>query len=165
MLYANGVADAVGPASLRSGSVHWGDPGASGQLVGNYFANGTFGKVADPQCNLVAASLKSSCTLLAVTNAANGDILFQNPQPGKRGTVGRQTIENPGSWDLDANVSKTFRISESKSVQVRLDGTNITNHPVPNNPTLSINSTSAFGLVQTKTTAHRQFQGQLRFSF
>jgi hypothetical protein len=33
MLYANGVADVVGPFSLRKGSVHWGDAGPSGTLT------------------------------------------------------------------------------------------------------------------------------------
>jgi hypothetical protein len=164
MLYANGVADVVAPFDARTGTVHWGDPGAS-QLVGGYFATGTYGKVVDPQCNNVADSLKRFCTLQAVTDAKTGQIVLQNPLPGKRGTLGRNTIELPGAWSFDANLSKRFKITESKDVQLRFDAQNVFNHPNPGTPSLSINSTNAFGLISSKTTDHRQFQGQLRFGF
>jgi hypothetical protein len=165
MLYANGVADVVGPFDLRKGTVSWGDAGASGQLVGNYLGSGTFRKVTDPQCNQLAESLRSFCTLQAVADAATNQIVLQNPQPGTRGTLGRQTMENPGSWDFDANIRKTFRLTESKSIQVRMDATNILNHPTPSAPTLNINSTNAFGLISGKGNAHREFQAQVRFAF
>jgi hypothetical protein len=165
MLYANGVADVVGPFSLREGTVRWGDPGGSDQLVGNYFAAGAFTKVDDPQCAAIAADLRPYCTLRAVADNKTGQILLQNPLPGKRGTLGRQTIENPGSWSFDANLGKTFRITESKSLQVRLDATNVFNHPNPSNPSLTLNGTNAFGFIADKSDARRQFQGMLRLTF
>jgi len=112
----------------------------------------------------VTPSLTTFCTLLAVQDSS-GSIVLQNPQPGTRGTVGRQAIENPGTWDFDANIRKTFRISESKTLQVRIDATNILNHPLPSNPSLNLNATNAFGYIADKTDAHRQFQAQLRFGF
>jgi hypothetical protein len=165
MLYASGVADVIQPISIRDGSVHWGDPGGSGQLVGNYFPTGTFDKTKDPQCTTVAAELQSFCTLLAVTDASTGKIVLQNPQPGSRGTVGRQSISLPGVWAFDGNMSKTFQISESKSVQVRFDATNVFNHPSPGTPSLSINNSNPFGYISAKGTQHREFKGQLRLSF
>jgi len=163
MLYANGVPDIARSIDLSSGSVHWGDPG-SNQLVGNYFTAGRFGKTADPQCASVADTLKSFCTLQAVTDAS-GQIVLQNPLPGKRGTLGRQTIEGAGSWSFDANLAKSFRISERKSVQIKMDAQNVFNHPSPNSPSLSINSTNAFGLISAKNGDHRSFQGQIRLAF
>jgi len=165
MLYGNGVADVVGPFDLRQGKVHWGDVGGSGQLVGSYFGDENFGKTTDPQCLALAVDLKSFCTLQAVTDATTGQILLQNPQPGTRGTLGRQTMELPGTWSLDGNLAKTFRISESKSVQVRADATNILNHPAPGTPSLSINSANPLGYIATKSTLHREFKAQLRLSF
>jgi hypothetical protein len=174
MLYANGVADVVQPISLRSGTVNWGDPSSNSQLTGNYFGSSTFQKVTDPQCLKVqgtpatqttaATGLQGFCNLQAVADAA-GNIVFQNPQPGTRGTAGRQTIEYPGTWDFDANIRKSFRITESKSVQIRFDATNILNHPGVNNPTLNINATNNFGYIAEKNTNHRSFQGQLRLTF
>jgi hypothetical protein len=164
-LYANSVADVVGPFDAREGTVHWGDPGGTGQLAGNYFPSGTYTKVADPQCLAVASSLRTFCTLQAIADAETGQILLQNPLPGTRGSLGRNTIEYPGTWTLDANLSKSFRITESKVLQVRVDATNVFNHPSPSNPVLNMNSTNPFGYIADKTDAHRQFQGVLRFTF
>jgi len=74
-------------------------------------------------------------------------------------------MELPGTWSLDGNLAKTFRISESKSVQVRADATNILNHPAPGTPSLSINSANPLGYIATKSTLHREFKAQLRLSF
>jgi len=164
MLYANGVADLVQAMSIRSGTVAWGDPSSNSQLVGNYFGSGTYTKVTDPQCLAVASNLRNFCTLQAVADAS-GNVVLQNPQPGTRGSVGRQTVEYPGTWDFDANIRKSFRISESKSLQIRFDATNILNHPTPSNPTLNINATNSFGYIADKNTDHRQFQAQIRLGF
>jgi hypothetical protein len=166
MLYANGVADVVGPFNPRKGSVHWGEQGPSGTLVGGgYFENGTLDKTKDPQCDQVAASLQLYCTLKAVTLAETGEILLRNPQPGNRGTVGRQTIELPGRWAFDASISKTFKIDDSRSVQMRFDATNILNHPSPGTPSLNINDDNNFGYISAKGNQHREFRGQLRINF
>ena len=146
--------------------------------TGSYFDPGKYVKVTDPQCGQVAAALTTFCTLTSVAladpnNPANPQlgptgapvVILENPQPGKRGNLGQKTIESVGNWTLDANISKTFRISESKSVQVRMDATNITNHPGMNAPSLNITSTTVFGQITGKPNNIRQFQGQLRFSF
>jgi hypothetical protein len=160
MLYANGVPDVAGafPAGAK-GRVQWnGD-------FGNYFAPGAFGKVTDPQCGAVATDLKAYCTLQAVTDAKTGQIVLQNPQPGKRGTLGRQTVELPGQWSFDTAMSKSVRIRESKTLQIRLDATNILNHPVPNSPNMDLNSSNPFGFIQSKGDQIRQFKGQIRLNF
>ena len=59
----------------------------------------------------------------------------------------------------------TCSLTESKSIQVRVDATNILNHPVPSNFTNSLNSMNVLGVITGKTNAHREFQGQLRLSF
>jgi hypothetical protein len=154
----------VQPLSFRKGEVAWGDPAPNFQATGNYFGSGTYSKVTDPQCRAVASSLTAFCTLLAVQDSS-GKIVLQNPQPGTRGNVGRQTIENPGTWDFDANIRKTVRFSESKSLTIRIDATNILNHPLPSNPSFNLNATNSFGYIADKTDAHRQFQAQVRFGF
>ncbi len=158
MLYGGGVADIVAPFA-DGGKIGW-----DGRF-GSYFGASTFRKIADPQCAQVASELRQYCTLQAVTDAGTGQIILQNPLPGKRGTLGRQTIELPGSWDFDAAMSKTVRISETKALTVRFDATNVLNHPVPGNPNLSINGDTPFGLVEAKGDQRRVFKAQLRFSF
>jgi len=96
------------------------------------------------------------------TNNISTLIVAQNTMPGKRGNLGPNTLKGFGSISFDANASKTFRISESKSFQIRLDLQNVLNHPSPGAPTLAIGST--FGNIGTKT-GSRVFDGQLRFQF
>ncbi len=160
-LYANSVPDIVGPFPVKDfGKVRWnGD-------YGSYFEPGRFTKVSDPQCGTVGVDLKPYCTLLAVADAKTQQILLQNPKPRTRGTLGQQTMELPGQWSFDAAMTKIVRISESKALQVRMDATNVFNHPVPNSPVLNINdNTNPFGFVQSKGNQTRQFKAQLRYNF
>ena len=161
MLYGNGVANIVNPFNTNNGKVSW-----NGQF-GSYFGSDTLGKTPDPQCALVASSLTSFCTLQAVTDAKTGQILFQNPTPGQRGNVGRQTISLPGVWTFDAAISKSVHIKEGISFQVRLDSTNILNHPGISSPILDINSSTAsyFGQITSKDSSHREFRGTMRLTF
>jgi len=159
MLYANGVPDVVGSFSSKPFSqLQWnGD-------AGSYFGS-SFAQVADPQCAQVAVDLKPYCTLQAVTDAKTGQVLLQNPQPGNRGTLGQRTMELPGVWAFDTAMSKMVRVAESKTLQFRVDATNVLNHPNMGNPNLDINSTTPFGSIQAKGTQRRQFKAQLRFTF
>jgi hypothetical protein len=163
MLYANGVADIVGPFD-KAGKVLF----PSGSNSGNYFMGGALTQVPDPQCAGVTTlqNVRAACTLNAVADA-NGQILLQNPLPGKRGTSGMSSLEGPGRWRFDANIAKSFKLSESKSLQFRLDATNVFNHPEPATPLTNINATN-FGLITgatAKSDLRRQFQAQLRLSF
>ena len=74
-------------------------------------------------------------------------------------------MELPGSWNFDAAMSKTVRVSESKTFVIRMDATNVFNHPVPNNPVLNINNTTPFGFIQDKGNQIRQLKANLRFVF
>ncbi len=173
------VPDIVGPFDLRKGNMVW--DGAANQ--GRYFGEDLV-VVPDPQCNLanktdtmgfnLAANVNCGLQAVArivpagtpgstVIDGQNVQILLQNPQPGRQGTLGQNTMEGLGSIRFDGNLGKTFRITETKSLQIRVDATNVLNHPTPAAPTFSINSDN-FGLSTTKT-GERAFQGQLRFTF
>jgi hypothetical protein len=158
MLYANGVPDVAGAFDPSSGKVDW----KSGALNGNYFAD-AYKKTTDPQCGGIAASLRTACTLSAITDAS-GNIVLRNPLPGTRGNLGRNVIEQPGTWTFDGSFGKRFRIDETKALTFRMDATNIFNHPQPANPNLDINSATPFGNIATKNGV-RTFQGQLRLDF
>jgi len=178
MFYANGAADIVGPFSETKGEVVWGDSAdANGQLQGSYFGTTKYIKVSDPQCQTTNVTDKNgfnlftnnSCTLdaLALQNpdGSAGQIVLQHPLSGHRGTLGRNTIVLPGTWQFDANLSKSFRISESKSLQFRMDATNVLNHPNMGTPNLDITTSTNFGQITTKGNNVRNFQAQLRFNF
>jgi len=48
-----------------------------------------------------------------------GVIVLQNPKPGTQGNLGQMTFEMPGSYRFDANLSKTFRITETKVAAIQ----------------------------------------------
>jgi hypothetical protein len=165
MLYGNGVADVVGSIDRTAGAANW-----NGQF-GTYFGSGLVRKDRDPLCLEEptgpggTGGLRSFCTLQAVFNTATNEMIFRNPRPGNRGTEGRQTLELPGQWSFDAAMSKMIRLSESKSLQVRMDATNILNHPGPGTPSFDINSTNAFGQINAKDDSKREFRANVRLSF
>jgi hypothetical protein len=176
-LYGSSVPDIVGPwSSDLQGHVRWNGDNNPARTIhgGSYFGSpNTFIKVADPQCAGVATAdnLRSACTLFAVavrnSDGSAGPIVLQNPKPGTRGNLGQNRVELPGTWSFDANLANTFRITDAgwiKSLQLRVDATNVLNHPTPGLPDLNINSSAPFGIITTKD-GTRSFQGQLRAYF
>jgi len=145
--------------------------GNSGTLYGD-----TFTSAPDPQCtdstqvtagdkmgtNLQATNV---CTIVALAkrnpDGTPGEVMLKYSKPGEVGNLGFGNFKYFGNWDLDLSASKNIRISESKSIQIRFDSTNVLNHPTPGTPTFSAN---AFG-VSTSKSGERSFQGQLRLSF
>jgi hypothetical protein len=198
MMYGNGVPDVADPALLKEllsdTGVKWGVKSAAGVVEGDFFDRSRFVKVADPQCGAVTAlqnlnglatGVAPRCTLQAIARVVPagtagavpvndgsgnfGKIVLQNPLPGNRGTLGQNAIRGLPIWRFDSNISKAFSITETKSLQFRLDVFNILNHAQPGNPSLSINNTSfpvPFGEIVSKNgNDPRTMQAQLRFQF
>jgi hypothetical protein len=158
----SGTPDIVGEFP-RKGNVVW--PLNQGDIFGNLFSQ-QYQRVTDPACASVAPNLAAFCTNTALADAS-GKIVLRNARPGELGTLGLRPIEGPGRWDLDANIQKSIRVHESKNLTLRMDATNILNHPTPgaaNNPVnLNINS-GTFGQINTKT-GNRILQAQIRLDF
>jgi Carboxypeptidase regulatory-like domain len=161
----NGTPDVVGDFPRKTGVV-W--PLKPGDAFGNLFGQ-QFKQVKDPACASVAPGLVQWCTLNALADV-NGNIVLRNAAPGQLGTLGLRPIEGFGSRSFDANVQKTIRIRESKTVTFRLDANNVLNHPNPGvlspliNPVnLNINS-GTFGEINSKN-GSRTLQALLRFDF
>jgi hypothetical protein len=179
MLYNRGTPDQVRPFDFEgTRGVQW----AEGALNGFYFGD-VFNKVRDPQCLSIDPSLRNFCTLSAVADKSN-NIILQNPQPGTRGNVGLNTIEGAGIWNADMAVSKSFKIGETFTGQLRLDARNVFNHPTPGAPPaafaappndggalLNLNDTNPFGSMPLKGAqtpqlpSARQFQLKVRLDF
>jgi hypothetical protein len=182
-----GQVDVVGPFPYRGGETEWGTVviNSSGNVGGTYFGNPSpFMKVEDPVCaaggltdfrDAMGWNLRGNagtggvfnqvCSLDALADANTGQILLQNARPGTRGNFGVQNLETRGVWSLDASMSKTFQISESKSLQIRMDATNVLNHPTPPDPELDINDNTLLGTMDGDKTGSRSFKGSLRLNF
>jgi hypothetical protein len=130
-----------------------------------YLPDNTFQIVKDPGCSVLAANLQAQCTNMALKDI-QGNFSLIHAAPGTLGSLGDRWIEGPGSFRFDLGASKTMRIDESRSVQIRVDARNILNHPILGNPSLNLNSAGTFGQISgTSVTGARQFQGQLRVTF
>jgi hypothetical protein len=74
----------------------------------------------------------------------------------------------PGRWFFDAAIAKTFRLSESKTLQFRIDANNILNHPNPGEPNFNVGSADFGRITANKVslaTSARTFQAKIRLGF
>jgi hypothetical protein len=114
----------------------------------NYFPGYT--QITDPGIASVT-SLGSLNTTAIYTNKAiadpQGNVILVNPQPGQVGTLGQSTVRGPSRFDLDMNMVKRFRITESKTFELRLDVINILNHPNFAAPSTAMNTVGSFGRI------------------
>jgi len=182
--YASSGYDVVSPNwAVPEAHVVWNE----GTTTGTMYPGNKYVGVTDPQCldpkvvtqgdkmgtNLSGYGTSGAvggtgavCTISALAtrnpDGTPGEILLRYPMPGKTGNLGLGNIYYFGQWSLDMNLSKSFRFSESKTLQVRLDASNVLNHATPNQPTLSAGS---LGTISGKGNQTRQLQGQLRISF
>jgi hypothetical protein len=192
---ANITPDVVGPWDVRKGKVVWNGATNSGTYFGDSYV-----QVTDPQCNIsnvtdgmgwnlgnpavsslncglqAVAQVVAPSTPGAVTVTEDGvtqtiQYLLVNPMPGTFGTLGQKTVESAGAFRFDANIQKRFQLSESKSLQVRVDGQNILNHPTagsalqPGTPTSYTINSDNFALFTGGKTGSRQFRASMRLNF
>jgi hypothetical protein len=73
---------------------------------------------------------------------------FARPAPGTIGNMGKWNMVGPSVFQLDLAVSRTFQVSEGKSVQLRGEAFNLPNHLNPANPISSLNNAN-FGKIQS----------------
>jgi hypothetical protein len=183
MRYGNSRMNVTPYWETPEGKVTWDRFLPNGQVQGSWYGNPSpFVSVRDPQCAspLVVQIdnrghfFGASCSLTALgivvpagTSGASviGSTFYQlglvNPTPGNFGDLAPRSLQSFGQFQLDANASKTFRITENKSLQFRIDSRNVLNHPTPNTPNFGIFN---LGQINGKT-GSRTIQAQLRLSF
>jgi hypothetical protein len=130
--------------------------------VVTYF-NG-FGQVNDPDRSSVTSlnSTVQSNSELAITDSASNLILV-NPRPGQLSNISKGYLRGPSVLNFDMNLSKRIMISETKSVELRMDAINVLNHPNWGTPNVNINS-NTFGRI-TSATGNRSFTVNVRVDF
>jgi hypothetical protein len=187
-LFANGVPDIVGPFPYDQINAANFPVGAR---TGNYYAN-ALKTVDDPARNRDGSksgfgyvttldTLNTACTLTAMSDA-NGNVILKNALPGTRGSFGLNRLYGPGTWNVDMSLGKTFKFGESKSMSIRVDSTNVFNHPQPSGTVGAGNAASTRVYFTTPPTSNidtsdanlgnfagkignRVFQARVRFDF
>jgi len=148
-IYGTGRPDLAGSFDTKSGHVAW----APGARYGNYW-NNRYTAVADPQCAGVTTQqgLSYGCNIKAMADTLNGNaIAFKNPMPGTRGNFDPWSLTSPLIWNTDMTLSKVVKITEGKTFTLRIDASNVFNHPLPSNGT--------FGSAGSRTVAPTDFGG------
>jgi hypothetical protein len=131
-----------------------------------FLGEGVYQIVSDPQCNAVTPlnGTRTACTLRAVADAG-GQLVLQHSQPGVQGNLGAGWLRGPGRFGFNLSASKTVRIDETKSVQIRVDAQNVLNKPILGEPNLSMNSSNFGQIPADEVFGSREFQAMIRFDF
>ncbi|MBN1567149.1 MAG: hypothetical protein JXA73_04845, partial [Acidobacteria bacterium] len=185
MLYGTGVPDQVADFPWDKVGYWWPNGASRGNIIQN-----SLKFVNDPQRNpgnLTGTgyvtnldSLNAQCTLYAAADE-NDNIILQNPLPGTRGNFGFNRFYGLGSWNVDMALSKAIKIVEGKSLQFRVDVTNIFNHPTPggnatattpgaityyaSNPSLNLAGSGTYIGDLLAKAGQRSFQARIRIDF
>jgi hypothetical protein len=98
---------------------------------------------------------------------------FVQNQIGAFGNAGHWMLRQPSYFDVDAAISRTFKVTERFNVDARVEAFNVTNHPNFGGPTPSTGtgllstvtrSSATFGQI-TSAGDQRIMQGALKFTF
>ena len=86
---------------------------------------------------------------------------------GSFGNLGRNAFRGPNYFNVDAEVSRFFPVTERTKLDLRIEAFNVLNHPNFNNPgsgNLKVNTPKTFGVI-TGASGPRIFQGAVKFIF
>jgi hypothetical protein len=83
---------------------------------------------------------------------------------GTFGDVGRNSVIGPGLFVFDLSLIKNVRIAREHTLQLRIEGFNVTNHPNWGNPNNTLVS-SAFGRITGTRTNMREVQFGVKYIF
>jgi hypothetical protein len=86
------------------------------------------------------------------------------PADTRYGTGGRNILRADGLKEMDFSLQKSFRVTESKSLEFRAEAFNLTNHPTFSAPSASVNSGSG-GAVTSVLLPGRQIELALKLYF
>ena len=73
---------------------------------------------------------------------------FAQPTDGQWGNMSVNNILGPGSIRIDLGLTRTFRVRENHSIELRGEAFNVPNHVNLNNPTTTLSNT-LFGKITT----------------
>ena len=88
---------------------------------------------------------------------------FAQPADGQFGNMAVNNIIGPGSIRIDMGLTRTFRVREKQSVELRAEAFNVPNHVNPTNPTTVLNN-PLFGKITTVLDP-RILQFALKYAF
>ncbi|HEX4772948.1 MAG TPA: TonB-dependent receptor [Bryobacteraceae bacterium] len=100
-------------------------------------------------------------------------LAYATPAPNTFGNNGRNTLRGPDLTSIDMSLAKTFHIMERAGLQIRMDATNIVNHPSFGQPNSALTAEAlssgvpnpSVGQITSTTVPGRFFELGARFFF
>ncbi len=89
---------------------------------------------------------------------------YADVAPGTFGDLSRSTILNPGAWNVDMALSRSFNITERQSIAFRVEAYNLFNHTRFGAPGTTLNSPNTFGVI-TSAGDPRIMQMAVKYTF
>jgi hypothetical protein len=89
---------------------------------------------------------------------------FATPAPYTYGNLGRNTLRNDSTKNLDLSIIRRFPIKETTAFEFRADSFNLTNTPVFSSPAHTLGN-SNFGTITSTQNSARQLQFSLKLVF
>ena len=90
--------------------------------------------------------------------------VFFNPNAGEIGSLQRRMFSGPWFFNVDASLQKRIPITERHSIELRMEGTNVLNHPSFFAGNENINSTK-FGVIGSTVSTPRLMQFAVYYRF
>ena len=92
--------------------------------------------------------------------------VFSAPAAGvQQGTAERNSVRAPGISTVDLSLFKVFKTGGGTSVELRIEGFNLFNHPQYAQPNQVLNDPNFGKITGTRLNSERQFQVAARFAF
>ena len=98
------------------------------------------------------------------TGYSDANPIFPAPVPGTFGNLEYRAVEGPGYWALDTAFSRLITLGGTRSIELRLESFNLTNHFNWGNPATNL-SQSQFGRITTNGGAQRIMQFGVKYGF
>jgi hypothetical protein len=103
--------------------------------------------VGNDRPNVVSAQTYTGAPHGLVYQYVNPNLYVPNPT-GTYGNAGHNSLRGPGYFDVDAAVTREFKLFEQLTLQARAEAFNVLNHPNFQAPNANISS-AAFGKITT----------------
>ncbi len=104
-------------------------------------------------------------TICLTAGVNDGKCAYGVPDAASFGNSAKSTERAPSLFSLDMNLSKRFRITESKYVMLRSDFFNLPNHPSFSPPARNISTSSTFGSITGTSVGSRTIEMALKLYF
>jgi hypothetical protein len=136
----------------------------SGALDGSWFPN----VVGNPKVAGTVSANPSCAAPTAVHTIAAwfNKCAYTTPAAGTFGTSTRNSLRGPGMEQVDASISKSYRIpllGEAGVFELKADALNVFNHTNLLNPNASIGTAAAGTISSTQGARNMQFDAKITF--